>query len=547
MYFLFFVFLTVSHKMVGLLYFLLAVMCGFVGYIYSLFIRLELSTCGCGILFGDYQFYNVIITSHGLIMIFAFIMPVLLGGFANYFAPLMCGFPDMIFPRLNNISFWLYFLGVVFLLCGFISEEGMGIGWTMYPTLICYDFHSTIACDFTIFSVHLLGVSSILNSLNVVGTLFVCRKKFFSFVFWLLFIWGLMLTSILLILTLPILAGGVTMILLDRNFNTSFFDVVGGGDLVLFQHLFWFFGHPEVYIIILPVFGLISTLIDIVGFRCVFSCLAMIYSMLCIAIVGFFVWAHHMFVIGMDIDSRSYFGSLTILIGLPTCIKLFNWLYSFLFYDLINVLECYFIYLFIILFLFGGITGLLLANVGLDVLLHDTYFVIAHFHYVLSLGAVFGAFGGFFHFCIKWLPTELYMFYTLYLLLLLFTGSNLLFAPLHSLGLYAFPRRVSDYPTNFLLYSFLMLFGVIFLLCLVLFCCCLFSVLLFWDYCFFLYCVFLCCLFSFFCFFVWFPISCVLYLLLCDFIHICIDILFVFLCCFFVFCVYVVCRLFVFF
>lgn len=191
------------------------------------------------------------------------------------------------------------------------------------------------------------------------------------------------------------------MILLDRNFNTAFFDVIGGGDLVLFQHLFWFFGHPEVYIIILPVFGLISTLIDIIGFRCVFSCLAMIYSMLCIALIGFFVWAHHMFVIGMDIDSRAYFGSLTILIGLPTCIKLFNWLYSFLFYDLINVLECYFIYLFIILFLFGGITGLLLANVGLDVLLHDTYFVIAHFHYVLSLGAVFGAFGGFFHFCVK--------------------------------------------------------------------------------------------------------------------------------------------------
>lgn len=439
--------------------FLLAVLCGFVGYIYSLFIRLELSTCGCGVLFGDYQFYNVIITSHGLVMIFAFIMPVLLGGFANYFAPMMCGFPDMIFPRLNNISFWLYFLGVLFLLCGFISEEGMGIGWTMYPTLICYDFHSTIACDLTIFSVHLLGVSSILNSLNVVGTLFVCRKKYFSFIIWLLFIWGLLLTSILLILTLPILAGGVTMVLLDRNFNTSFFDVIGGGDLVLFQHLFWFFGHPEVYIIILPVFGLISTLIDVIGFRCVFSGLAMIYSMICIAIIGFFVWAHHMFVIGMDIDSRAYFGSLTILIGLPTCIKLFNWLYSFLFYDLLNVLECYFVYLFIILFLFGGITGLLLANVGLDVLLHDTYFVIAHFHYVLSLGAVFGAFGGFFHFCVKWLPIELNLFYVLYVLFLLFIGSNLVFAPLHSLGLYAFPRRVSE-PDLFLLFIFIFLFVI---------------------------------------------------------------------------------------
>lgn len=448
--------------MIGLLYFLLAVMCGFVGYIYSLFIRLELSLSGCGILFGDYQFYNVIITSHGLVMIFAFIMPVVLGGFANYFTPYMCGFPDMIFPRLNNMSFWLFFLGVLFVLCGFISEEGMGVGWTLYPTLICYDFHTTLACDFVIFAVHLLGISSILNSLNIVGTLFVCRKKYFSFLVWLLFIWGILLTCILLILTLPILAGGVTMILLDRNFNTSFFDVIGGGDLVLFQHLFWFFGHPEVYIIILPVFGLISTLIDIIGLKCVFSFVAMIYSMLSISFLGFFVWAHHMFVIGMDVDSRAYFGSLTLLIGIPTCIKLFNWLYSFLFYDLLVLIECYFVYMFVFLFLMGGITGLILANVGIDILLHDTYFVVAHFHYVLSLGAVIGVFGGFFHFCYKWLPLELYFFYLYYFMLILFFGSNFLFYPLHSVGLYAFPRRISDYPVNFLLYSFLMLFGVVF-------------------------------------------------------------------------------------
>ena len=435
--------------MIGLLYFLLAVMCGFVGYIYSLFIRLELSLSGCGILFGDYQFYNVIITSHGLVMIFAFIMPVVLGGFANYFTPYMCGFPDMIFPRLNNMSFWLFFLGVLFVLCGFISEEGMGVGWTLYPTLICYDFHTTLACDFVIFAVHLLGISSILNSLNIVGTLFVCRKKYFSFLVWLLFIWGILLTCILLILTLPILAGGVTMILLDRNFNTSFFDVIGGGDLVLFQHLFWFFGHPEVYIIILPVFGLISTLIDIIGLKCVFSFVAMIYSMLSISFLGFFVWAHHMFVIGMDVDSRAYFGSLTLLIGIPTCIKLFNWLYSFLFYDLLVLIECYFVYMFVFLFLMGGITGLILANVGIDILLHDTYFVVAHFHYVLSLGAVIGVFGGFFHFCYKWLPLELYFFYLYYFMLILFFGSNFLFYPLHSVGLYAFPRRISEFPFDF--------------------------------------------------------------------------------------------------
>nr|UYP51016.1 cytochrome oxidase subunit I [Trypanoplasma borreli] len=540
---IFFVFLTVSHKMIGLLYFLLALIFGFVGYMYSLFIRLELSLCGCGVLFGDYQFYNVIITAHGLIMIFAFVMPIILGGFANYFTPMMCGFPDLIFPRLNNISFWIFFLGGVLLLCGFISEEGMGVGWTLYPTLICYDFHSSLSCDFVVFSVHFLGISSILNSLNLVGTLFVCRRKYFSFVFWVLFIWGLFLTCILLIITLPILAGGVTMIFLDRNFNTSFFDIIGGGDLILFQHLFWFFGHPEVYIIILPIFGLVSTFIDIIGLRGVFSFVTMIYSMLCICVIGFFVWAHHMFVIGMDIDSRAYFGSLSLLIGLPTCIKIFNWFYSFLFYDLLLLIEAYFVVIFIFMFLFGGITGLLLANVGLDVLLHDTYFVVAHFHYVLSLGAVIGVFGGVFHFCWKWIPLEFFVFLVYYNLIVLFLGSNILFYPLHSLGLYSFPRRISDYPINFLLYSFLMLFGVIFLLCLVLFCCCLFSVLLFWDCCFFLCCIFLCCLFSFFCFFIWFPLSCVLYLLLCDFAHIIIDVLFVFLCCFFVFCVYFVCRL----
>jgi len=264
--------------------------CGFIGFVYSLLIRFELSVFGIFVLFGDYQFYNVLITAHGLVMIFAFIMPVVLGGFVNYWLPVIIGCPDMLFPRINNLSFWLYFLGVLFVVFGVIIEEGIGLGWTLYPTLICVDFHSSCCVDFCIFAVHLLGVSSIVNSVNVLGTLLCCRKRYYSFVVLSLFIWGVLLTSLLLILCLPILAGGLTMILFDRNFNTCYYDILGGGDLVLFQHLFWFFGHPEVYIIILPMFGLCSSLLECVGCRCVFMVYAMIYSMISISFLGFFLF-----------------------------------------------------------------------------------------------------------------------------------------------------------------------------------------------------------------------------------------------------------------
>lgn len=539
--------LTVSHKMIGLCYLLVAILCGFVGYVYSLFIRLELSLIGCGILFGDYQFYNVLITSHGLIMVFAFIMPVVMGGFANYFGPVMAGFPDMVFPRLNNMSFWMFMGGFGCLVSGFLTEEGMGVGWTLYPTLICVDFHSSLACDFAIFSVHMLGISSILNSINFIGTILCCRRKFFSFLTWTLFIWGSLVTCVLLIATLPVLAGGVTLLLCDRNFNTSFYDVVGGGDLVLFQHLFWFFGHPEVYIIILPVFGLVSTLVEAVGFRCVFSAVAMIYSMLLIAILGFFVWAHHMFVVGMDVDSRAYFGSITALIGLPTCIKLFNWIYSFLYTDIIVVFEVYFVFMFVFMFLIGGVTGLFLSNVGIDIMLHDTYFVVAHFHYVLSLGAVVGFFAGFIHFLGRWIPIELYLFWMFYFICTLFIGSNMVFFPMHSLGLYGFPRRISDYPVSFLFWSSFMLYGMLLLATLILFVCALFCVFLFWDYCMFFVSLFSFSIFCFFYFSNWLPCVTVMHLLLVDFAHIVLDYLFVMLCFCFVFFIFFWQSLFLFF
>lgn len=306
----------------------------------------------------------------------------------------------------------MYVGGVLFVLFSVFVDEGIGTGWTIYPSLVCVDFHSSVAVDFAIFALHLMGFSSILNSINTVGTAIAGRRKYmvidkqFS-----CFIWGVFLTSLLLIVVLPILAGAVTMVLLDRNFNTAFYDIAGGGDLILFQHLFWFFGHPEVYIIILPVFGLISTMIEVVCIRIIFSLTAMIFSMISISCLGFFVWSHHMFTSGIDIDSRTYFGSITIVIGCPTSLKIFNWMYTSCCIDLLLFLDTYFLYMFVFMFFIGGITGLLLANCGLDILLHDTYFVVAHFHYVLSLGAVVGVLCGFLHFCFIWINFEFVLFF----------------------------------------------------------------------------------------------------------------------------------------
>jgi len=358
----------------------------------------------------------------------------------------------------------IFFLGVLLCVFSVFIEEGIGLGWTLYPTLLCIDFHSSSAVDFLIFSVHILGLSSILNSLNVVGTLFACRRRFYFFSSCSLFLIGLLLTSLLLILVLPVLAGAVTLCLLDRNFNTGFFDILGGGDLVLFQHLFWFFGHPEVYVIILPIFGFISTLLEFCTTRLVFGFVAMLYSMSSISLLGFFVWAHHMFTVGLDLDTRVYFGVITMLIGIPTCIKIFNWFYTIWGFDLLLFDFVYFMYLFFVMFLVGGVTGLLLANVGLDILLHDTYFVVAHFHYVLSLGAVVGAFCLWFFFFYFWFLHELQFFYVLVVFILFSFGTNMIFLPLHCIGLCGFPRRMSDFSLSFIWLTMFTFFGLLFLL-----------------------------------------------------------------------------------
>jgi len=376
-------------------------------------------------LFGDYQLYNTQITSHGLIMLFGFIMPITTGGFANYFIPILLSLPDMVFPRLNVLSLMVYVCAGFMILISSYIEEGIGTGWTMYPTLACADFHTSISVDILILSVHLFGISSTINAVNMIVTIVVGLMRGQTLKSANLFTWAILLTSILLILILPVLAAGVSMILIDRNFNSCFFDVLGGGDVILYQHIFWFFGHPEVYVIILPVFGILSLSLEVQLGRPVFSSLGMIYSMTSISIIGFFVWAHHMFTVGLDVDSRAYFGSITMMIGVPTAIKLFNWLYTLLLNKVASNINSFYILLFLVMFFFGGITGLILANVALDVQLHDTYFVVAHFHYVLSLGAVVGVVSGFFCLVTRLINLETFSFPIKVNFFIFAVGSNL--------------------------------------------------------------------------------------------------------------------------
>ena len=378
-----------------------------------------------GSCFGDYQLYNTQVTSHGLIMLFGFIMPVTTGAFANYLVPSLVGLPDMVFPRINVMSYLVYVVAGQLILVATYIEEGIGAGWTLYPTLTCADFHTSMSVDVLILSVHMFGLSSLLNAVNMIVTIFIGVSRGWTLKSTNLFVWSILFTSGLLVLILPVLAAGVSMILIDRNFNSCFFDVLGGGDLLMYQHIFWFFGHPEVYVIILPVFGLISLVIELSFHKPVFSSLGMIYSMSSISIIGFFVWAHHMFTVGLDIDTRAYFGSITITIGVPTAIKLFNWLYTLVMQRTILNIECLYLVLFILMFFIGGVTGLILANVSLDVQLHDTYFVVAHFHYVLSLGAVVGTLSGMYALIYYVVGLELYTIQLKGNFILFLLGSNL--------------------------------------------------------------------------------------------------------------------------